>query len=124
MKPKDYTVVKIEGEYYDFDDAYFGMRGDILIAWIEKTLDDIPNDRIHIISWEKVLSVPRGMNSAYRKSDDPEEDDSAELAAAVDLLRKKAVQGAWMFGKEGKFEVYSWNTCECIAPENANKTIT
>ena len=84
---------------------------------VDQAIDEILRDRITVVTWSKVRAVPSGICSAYWISDDPEEDDSSELADAVARLRKKAAKGAWLFGKEGKFEVYSWNTYECIAPE-------
>ena len=84
---------------------------------VDQAIDEILRDRITVVTWSKVRAVPHGICSAYWISDDPEEDDSSELADAVARLRKKAAKGAWLFGKEGKFEVYSWNTYECIAPE-------
>jgi hypothetical protein len=111
----------------DFWDMYFGDytyelfnysdAEEDLPALVERTVDEALNDKLHIITWSKVRDVPHGIDSAYWISDDPEEDNSAELAEAVARLRKKAAKGAWLFGKEGKFEVYSWNTYECIAPE-------
>jgi hypothetical protein len=84
---------------------------------VAEEIDRVLGDGITVIRWSKVRAVPHGICSAYRISDDPEEDDSLELAEAVARLRKKAAKGAWLFGKEGRFEVYSWNTYECIAPE-------
>ena len=84
---------------------------------VAEEIDRVLGDGITVIRWSKVHAVPHGIYSAYQISDDPEEDDSLELAEAVARLRKKAAKGAWLFGKEGKFEVYSWNTYECIAPE-------
>ena len=84
---------------------------------VAEEIDRVLGDGITVIRWSKVRAVPHGIYSAYQVSDDPEEDDSLELAEAVARLRKKAAKGAWLFGKEGKFEVYSWNTYECIAPE-------
>ena len=84
---------------------------------VAEEIDRVLGDGITVIRWSKVHAVPHGIYSAYQISDDPEEDDSLDLANAVARLRKKAAKGAWLFGKEGKFEVYSWNTYECIAPE-------
>ncbi len=84
---------------------------------VDQAIDEILRDGITVVRWSKVRAVPHGICSAYWISDDPEEDDSEELADAVARLRKKAAKGAWLFGKEGKFEVYSWNTYESIAPE-------
>ena len=84
---------------------------------VAEEIDRVLGDGITVIRWSKVRAVPHGIWSAYWISDDPEEDDSEELVEAVARLRKKAAKGARLFGKEGKFEVYSWNTYECIAPE-------
>lgn len=103
-------------------DMYFGnydyeifLNRDV--SAVMEAVDEVLHDKIFLITWNKVRAVPHGIDSAYWKSDCPELDDSAELATAVARLRKKAAKGAWLFGKEGKFEVYSWNTYECIAPE-------
>jgi hypothetical protein len=88
---------------------------------VAEEIDRVLGDGITVIRWSKVRAVPHGICSAYWISDDPEEDDSLELAEAVARLRKKAAKGAWLFGKEGRFEVYSWNTYECIAPEKRKK---
>ena len=84
---------------------------------VDQEIDRVLRDGLTIVTWSKVRAVPQGIWSAYWISDAPEEDDSAELAEAVARLRQKAAKGAWLFGKAGKFEVYSWNTYECIAPE-------
>ena len=95
---------------YDFEWFNYG-------APVDQEIDRVLRDGLTIVTWSKVRYVPHGIYSAYWISDDPEEDDSLELAEVVARLRKKAEKGAWLFGKEGKFEVYSWNTYECIAPE-------
>ena len=88
---------------------------------VAEEIDRVRADGITVIRWSKVRAVPHGICSAYQISDAPEEDDSLDLAEAVTRLRKKAAKGAWLFGKEGRFEVYSWNTYECIAPEKRKK---
>ena len=100
----------------DYDYEWFNYRPPVA-----EEIDRVLGDGITVIRWSKVRAVPHGIYSAYRVSDDPEEDDSLELAEAVARLRKKAAKGAWLFGKEGRFEVYSWNTYECIAPEKRKK---
>jgi hypothetical protein len=96
----------------DYDYEWFHDR-----CPVAEEIDRVLRDGLTIVTWSKVRYVPHGIYSAYWISDDPEEDDSHELAEVVARLRKKAAKGAWLFGKEGKFEVYSWNTYECIAPE-------
>ncbi len=96
----------------DYDYEWFNYR-----LPVAEEIDKVLHDKLYIITGEKVRCVPSGIHDAYEISDDPEEDDSAEFADAVARLRKKAACKAWLFGKEGKFEVYSWNTYECIAPE-------
>lgn len=96
----------------DYDYEWFNDRFPVA-----EEIDRVLRDELTIITWRKVRAVPHGIYSAYWISDDPEEDDSLELADVVARLRKKAAKGAWLFGKEGKFEVYSWNRYECIAPE-------
>ena len=100
----------------DYDYEWFHDR-----CPVAEEIDRVLRDGLTIVTWSKVRYVPHGIYSAYWISDDPEEDDSLDLAEAVARLRKKAAKGAWLFGKEGKFEVYSWNTYECITPEKRKK---
>ena len=85
---------------------------------MDQEIDAVLHDEIYVVTWDRVRYVPSGIQNVYEVSDDPaRENESAELSHVVARLRKKAAKGAWLFGKEGRFEVYSWNTYECIAPE-------
>ena len=96
---------------YDYE--WFNYRPSV-----DQEIDAVLHDEIYVVTWDRVRYVPSGIQNVYEVSDDPaRENESAELSHVVARLRKKAAKGAWLFGKEGKFEVYSWNTYECIAPE-------
>lgn len=85
---------------------------------LPEEIDAVLRDELYVVTWDKVRYVLSGIQEVYEVSDDPSrENESAEPATAVTRLRKKAAKGAWLFGNEGKIEVYSWNTYEYIAPE-------
>ena len=95
---------------YDYE--YFNDRPSVA-----EEIDTVLRDALYVVTWDRVRYVPHGIDSAYWISDVPELDDSAELADALARLRGKASKGAWLFGKEGYFAVYSWNTYERVAPQ-------
>ena len=83
-------------------------------AWVDELVSEVLRGDIHVINRTNARTGRWEADACFIRSDDPEMDNMDEYAAALARIRKRDRSRFHPFGRNTKYEIYSWDSYECI----------
>ncbi len=84
------------------------------LEWFGEMVDEVLRGDIHVINRTNARTGRWEADACFTRSDDPEMDNMDEYAAALARIRKRDASRFHPFGRNTKYEIYSWDSYECI----------
>lgn len=84
------------------------------LEWLGEMVEEVLRGDIHVINRTNARTGRWEADACFIRSDDPYMDNMEEYAAALARIRKRDASRFHPFGRNTKYEIYSWDSYECI----------
>ena len=99
---------------YDYELFIMDVPDEGGLEWLEEMVDEVLRGDIHVINRTNARTGRWEADACFTHSDEPEMDNMDEYAAALARIRKRDASWFHPFGRNTKYEIYSWDSYECI----------
>ena len=84
------------------------------LEWLGEMVEEVLRGDIHVINRTNARTGRWEADACFTRSDDPEMDNMDEYAAVLARIRKRDASRFHPFGRNTKYEIYSWDSYEFI----------